>query len=239
MIEKKGWSNDATSDYLRIAEVIIPGRQDILSLISKLATAFFPNQLRVLDVGCGSGDVSAEILKLRPDASICMVDFSDEMVRLARERFSDKSNVEVINYDLNVGIPESLKPEEFNAIVSCFAIHHVAYENRPRLYSGLRRVLSHGGLFINGDRFIAESPIIAQWEFDYWIEWMVAQIRRKLSLEQTFERVKRDKIKSDEKKGDAPGTLWDMRRNLKEVGFKNVDCLWKSHTLGVIVATNP
>ena len=238
MARKQGWeSGEAVSRWLQTADGLVRGRRDILSIIARLSTAFVADRPTILDLGCGHGDVTAEILKIRPHASIWMVDFSDEMIRLARERFSDNENIKVIKHDLNGGIPDELLSIEFDQVVSCFAIHHVEYENRVGLYADIRRVLSEDGLFVNGDRFIGESPVVSKWEFDNWIAWMTKQIKNELGIDEIFDHAKRTQMERDEKMGDKPGTLWDMQEDLRQADFQYVDCMWKSHNLGVIVAT--
>ena len=85
MAKEKGWkSREAANHYQRIADILVPSRKDILSIIARLATVFVSDQPRILDIGCGYGDVTAEIFQLRPRASICMADFPDEMIRTLR-----------------------------------------------------------------------------------------------------------------------------------------------------------
>jgi len=96
-MEKEGWkSSKVARNYAQIVDVAIPERRQILSIIAGLATSFVPDSPRVLDIGCGFGDVTNEILLLKPDASVCMVDFSDEMLRMSSERFISNKNVKVI-----------------------------------------------------------------------------------------------------------------------------------------------
>ena len=238
MSEGKDWQSvEAAQHYQRIADILIPSRKDILSTIAQLATRVVAEQPRVLDLGCGYGDVTAEILNFKPYASVCMVDFSDEMVRMAGERFKSNANIKIIKHDLNNGIPVSIVSEHFNVVVSCFAIHHVEFGNRVRLYTDIGKVLRKGSLFINGDRFKGDSPVIDQWEFNNWIAWMVQQIKEKLARDRTFDEVKQTQIESDRKLGDNPGTIWDMAKDLTQSGFQHVDCVWKYQNLAVIAAT--
>jgi len=239
MAEKEGWqSRESVKRYQKTADVVIPYRRTILSLITRLSAAFTPDRPRILDLGCGPGDVTAEILALKPQASVVMIDNSEEMLKIARERFQSNKNIEIITYDMDSGLPKHLLSKKFHAVVSCFAIHHVEYANRVKLYTDIRRSLVAGGLFVNGDRFTGESPRISNWEGDDWINWMVASIKEKLATERTFDELKNTQLESDKKHGDKPGTIWSMRDDLKLVGFKYVDCVWKAYNLGVLTATN-
>ena len=236
---ESGWrSSEAAQHHLRTADVLIPGRRETLSIIARLATAFAPAQPRVLDIGCGYGDATAAILELSPLASVCMVDFSEEMLRLAEERFGNNNRVEIIKHDLNDGLPDMLKSSRFDAVVSCHALHHVEPENRVALYKQIRGARAGGGLFINGDRFAGDSAVISTWEFDNWIMWMTRQIKEQLGKDISFDELRQRQIESDLKLGDKPGTLWDTQRDLKQAGFQFVDCVWRSHNMGIVVAAS-
>jgi hypothetical protein len=75
------------------------------------------------------------------------------------------------------------------------------------------------------------------WEFDNFVGHMTEQINEKLKIEKTFAEVKATQIDSDKRLGDKPGTIWQMERDLREAGFRNVDCIWKYQNLAVIAAT--
>jgi len=216
----------------------IPGRRETLSIVARLATAFVSNEPRILDIGCGWGDVTSEILGLNSLASVCMVDFSEEMFILAKEILGDDDRVKMIQHNLNKGIPDVLKSGKFDAVVSCHALHHVEHENKVELYTQIRQVLNEGGLFINGDRFTGESPVVSRWEFDNWIIWMIEEVRNKLGKDKVIDEVKKEQMAWDEKLGDIPGTIWDTQRDLKQAGFQYVDCVWKSYNMAIVVAAD-
>lgn len=239
MTEKEGWKSEETiRHYQRTADITIPGRRDILLKIADLATAFISHQPRILDLGCGSGDVAAEIIRIRPDTLIYMVDFSDGMIQLVRDRFQNNRNIEIITHDLNKGIPNSLFSKKFDAVTSCFALHHIEYENRTELYTQIRQVLSDDGLFINGDIFIGESPSISEWELNNLITWIVDQAKNKLGIDRTFEQVKQRHLELAEKQGDKPGTLRDMQEGLRQAGFQYVDCVWMENRHAIVTGSN-
>ena len=58
-----------------------PRPKDSLSIISKLVIEFGPINSKIVDLGCGLGDEIAEILKLKPNVNVPMLDLSDEMIR--------------------------------------------------------------------------------------------------------------------------------------------------------------
>jgi len=117
-----GWeSSEAAEQYLRIVDVVIPRRGEILSTIADLVLALTPDEPSILDLGSRAGDVTAAILEVKPQATVCMADFSDEMIAISQARFRNDSRVRVVKRNMNEGIPE----RRFDFVVSCFAIHHV------------------------------------------------------------------------------------------------------------------
>jgi tRNA (cmo5U34)-methyltransferase len=166
-----------------------------------------------------------------------MVDFSDEMLRLSSERFKDYAGISIIKHDLNTSMAESAIGKGFDAVVSCFALHHIELSQRVKLYSEIREMLKEGGMFINGDRFKEDSPVIDDWIFDNWISFRVQQIQETLGKETTLEIEKQRQHETDKIMGDKPGTVWDMQQDLKIAGFRYVDCLWKYQTLAILAAS--
>lgn len=235
MNSKEGWeSNEAVKHYKRIVNILVPGRNEILSIISNLVRDF-TKEPRILEVGCGFGDITAHILDTNPNSKAFMMDYSEEMLDLCRERFKDNINIKIARQDLNMGLPKFDLNEKFDVIVSSIALHHIEFENRVKLYSGIRSALNENGLFINADLFKGENSKFDKWEFNNWISWMVKQIKENMGIEKDFEEVKRTQIESNEKLGDKPGTIWDMREDLLKAGFNDVDCVWKYQNLAVMV----
>jgi trans-aconitate 2-methyltransferase len=92
---------------------------------------------RVLDVGCGTGLVTEQLLDLAPDVHVIAVDASREMVELARDRLGARA--EVLCQDalaLDVGEP-------VDAIVSTAALHWVP--SHDLLWRRLAAALRPGG----------------------------------------------------------------------------------------------
>jgi tRNA (cmo5U34)-methyltransferase len=229
---------EAAEHFAKIADVLIPGRQEILSRITALVTMGEEEPLRVLDLGCGFGDVTAAILKLRPNAQVCMVDFSDEMLRLSKERFIGNPRISFIKHDLNGGLPTELERHSFSAVVSCFALHHVEFACRVNLYHQIKELLVENGLFLNGDRFREASPVMDESVFQNWAAFMAVQLHKHFGKEETVASVAQGQRASDQRKGDKPGTIWEMARDLQQAGFRYADCIWKQDTVAIMVAAN-
>ena len=136
MAKSEEWeSKEVVNHQVRVADITIPGRRDKFAIVARLALAFVSDQPRILDIGCGYGDVTAEILELSPLASICKVDFSEEVLQQAKERFGNNIKVVIIKHDLNNGVPDNLESNNFDAVVSCYALHHIEHENKVPFFN--------------------------------------------------------------------------------------------------------
>src|SRR3989304_561798 len=119
MNEPEGWTSPkAAQRHIRVQSDMVPGRSEALSLIAALATACPSTRPSFLDLGCGHGDVTAEILKVAPEAAVTMVDFSGEMLRRAGERFVNDDRVSIQYQKITNGIPGVFPKTRFDAVVS-------------------------------------------------------------------------------------------------------------------------
>jgi len=226
----------AIEQYAGEAEIVIPERQEMLSIISCLATEATSDSPTVVDLGCGFGDVTAAILAQRPRANVRMLDFSEEMGKLRRARFKGNPAIKIFTYDLNRGLPDSLMREKIDTVVSCSVIHYLEPENRQRLYADILRLLPQGAAFLNGDLFCCDSPLVDRWEFDRRIRWMLPRMEKGLGRKISFEELKKERLDYRRRMGEKPGTIWQMHDDLKKAGFRHVDCLWKSQCFGIMAA---
>lgn len=95
---------------------------------------------RVLDAGCGTGRLTADLLETLPGGRVVGVDLSENMLRSAREhlaQFQERANLLVCDL-LHLPFERA-----FDGIVSTAAFHWVL--DHDRLFLSLRRTLLPGG----------------------------------------------------------------------------------------------
>lgn len=94
----------------------------------------------VLDAGCGTGRLTAELLQALPQGRVVGIDLSENMLRSAREHLeSFASRVSLVRCDL-LNLPFE---NAFEGIVSTAAFHWV--RDHDRLFANLHRALLAGG----------------------------------------------------------------------------------------------
>lgn len=104
----------------------------------------------VLDLGCGTGNLTALVRERCPGAKVCGVDPAERMVELATDRFRDDPGVEIRRGE---GTKIPYESESFDCVVSNLALHHVLPELRPLCAGELSRVLEPGGRLVYSDLF--------------------------------------------------------------------------------------
>ncbi len=87
---------------------------------------------RVLDLGTGDWRLLALVMLARPGCVGVALDFSPTMLEKAQTRFAGDGEVQVVKHDLEKPLPAL---GLFDAVVSCFAIHHLEDDRKRELYT--------------------------------------------------------------------------------------------------------
>jgi ubiquinone/menaquinone biosynthesis C-methylase UbiE len=176
----------------------------------------------VLDLGAGTGLLTAYLWDRYPGSNYVLVDIAEEMLELARKRFENKENFkfEVANY------AEKLPKEDFDLIASALSIHHLDDKHKIDLYSMIYQKLPVGGCFINFDQFNASSVLINEYYVKWWHNFINKHITDKSEQEKYLKRRELDK----------EDTIEGSIQKLKAIGFKQVDCIYQFMKFGVILA---
>lgn len=103
--------------------------------------ASLPSGARVLELGCGPGNVTSVFLLERPDLKICATDFSPEMVALAQREHPSLETLLLDVRDL------SRIDRTFEGIAAGFVLPYINEEDTRRFLEEASRRLVPGGLF--------------------------------------------------------------------------------------------
>ena len=169
-----------------------------------------PDCQRILDLGTGDGRLLALLLLRCPEAQGIAVDFSPAMIEQASERFHGDDRVRVIEHDLRQPLPDL---GTHDAVCSSFAIHHVSHERKRSLYQEIWEILEPGGVFCNLEHVSSPTEHLHQRFLDA-IGYPEDESNILLNVETQL--------------------VW-----LREIGFEDVDCLWKWRELALLVGVKP
>lgn len=126
--------------YHRLSE---PQLAWALKVVTKLESLGLSGDEHILDAGCGTGRVTAELLRRFPRCQVTAVDASENMVREARltlQQFGPRATVE--QRDL-LELPYS---NAFDVVFSTAVFHWI--KDHERLFATLFRVLKPGGILL-------------------------------------------------------------------------------------------
>jgi SAM-dependent methyltransferase len=201
------WSEaEHAADYIERRRTI-PHRNEGYAAVLEFLPA---GVRRVADLGTGDGFLLDELRRARPGLGGIAVDFSDEMLRRARERFASVADVSVVEHDLDSPLP-AWAP--FDAVVSAFAIHHVSDARKRGLYAEVFGALAPGGVFLNLEHVASPTAELHE-GFLYAI--------------------------GSSPEGDDPSNklapVAEQLAWLREAGFEQVDCHWKWRELALLGA---
>jgi tRNA (cmo5U34)-methyltransferase len=167
-----------------------------------------PTTKRILDIGCGDGRLMALVKLGCPQASGIVLDFSPVMLEAARRRFADAPDIEVEEHDLSLPLPNLGR---FDAILSCFAIHHLPDVRKQELYREIFRALDPGGIFCNLEH--VASPT--------------------LELHAAFYAATETPLEQEDPSNQCASVEVQLEW-LRRIGFHNVDCFWKWRELALL-----
>lgn len=99
------------------------------------------NQSKILDVGCGPGNVAKLLTELDKEFEILGIDLSSEMIKRARVNVVSR-HVQFLVHDIrNMG----LEGKEYDAVIASFCLPHLINEEAEKLIKDVSTVLGKGG----------------------------------------------------------------------------------------------
>jgi malonyl-CoA O-methyltransferase len=96
-----------------------------------------------VELGCGTGFLTDQLVEWYPESDFCLVDNSPEMLEVARERFDGMENIEILEETAEEFLAD-LEPETIEVAVFCRSFY--ALSNPRQAVSDTVRALCPGGL---------------------------------------------------------------------------------------------
>ena len=108
------------------------------------AVSFVRPGMRILDLGCGTGDLSlAAAKRLAGNGEVVGLDFSEKMLEIAEKR-AQSAGLTGVRWERRGAEEIPFETEPYDAVVSGFVLRNI-YENIDAILRGVYRSLKHGG----------------------------------------------------------------------------------------------
>jgi ubiquinone/menaquinone biosynthesis C-methylase UbiE len=226
---QQSWQGrERAQKYEQRADLVLPKRQEMLSLIVQLIPFERDKPLQVLDLGTGTGVPAQRVFQDFPRANIICVDKSAEMMEIGRAKLAEYGDrVRFIQADLEDPAWNNGLPQKFDAIVSALAFNLLTDKAKQRLFVQCYEMLKPHGCLVFSDRLRAADEAVDRFYLDQWMDFIVRQTREVLGKEVTLETVTARQRSLDEAAGVKSAILEDILAWLKQAGFAQVECYWK------------
>ena len=210
----------AADEYDRTIRAFIPHYERMLATVVHWLDGHVPPGGLIVDLGAGTGGLSAAILDALPAVRVQLVDVDPNMLEVAAARCADH----VGRFELRHARFEDELPA-CHAVVASLALHHVrTHDEKRELYRSILSALEPGGLVCVADALAYdEGP-----EYDRMIEDLFAHMERHgISAEEAAAHFAKW---ADE---DFYVSLPDELGLIRDAGFPRPDCFWREGLVAV------
>ena len=207
----------AAQDYDRTRRQLIP----CFDAFYGMALSLLPDRpnLRILDVGAGTGLLSGLIRAQQSESQLTLADVSEAMLAKAQQRFANDTQV---SYQI-VDFIDGELTGNYDAVVSALALHHTPQDQLKAVFAKIHTVLQPDGIFINADQVLGNTLENEAAYERHWRAAVLASGAGQAVLDMAIERMKADRT----------ATLDHQLMWLREIGFQHVECWFKEYRFAV------
>jgi tRNA (cmo5U34)-methyltransferase len=209
---------------------LVPDFDQFYGIPAELVAGIGRPEPDVLDLGAGTGLLSAAVRAAVPGARLTLLDGSPSMLEVARRRFgssADATGAALATVPADLAGPLPAGP--FDAVVSALAIHHLADEAKRSLLRRVLAALHPGGVFVNAEQVAGPTP---------WHERQYAAVHERDARALGADDAEWDAAVA-RMAHDRCATVDDQLRWLREAGFERVDLAYKRYRFAVYAGYAP
>ena len=211
-----------TGQYTETIERCFPRYREMLWALLRYLPEL-PPAPRILELGCGTGNLTVLLAARYPEARIEAMDISTESLAVARQRLNQNDRIHFQSADMQALDANAT----FDLVVSSIAIHHLNSSAKRTLFTSIHRCLHPNGCFAYADQFRGMTDAINEIHMDGWktLTYSAGSNEEEWAMWMDHQR-----------NHDVHDTLQDQFSWLRSAGFENVDCVWRYLLWSVLVA---
>ena len=199
-------------DYDGLIPRLIPRYHEQHDLILQLIPFETNANIKVLDLGTGTGILSALILQAFPQAKVLAFDIAENMLKICQTNlsaFQERLTLQQGNF------AEDDFGNGYDLVVSGLAIHHLDGARKQILFKKLFQSMNSGGILLIRDIVTGGTPRLTEQYEKLWRQYMK-------------DSGENDKIWFQKyREEDIPSSIEEQTKWLTESGFADVGCHWR------------
>jgi tRNA (cmo5U34)-methyltransferase len=198
-------------------------------MVARLLEYVPPYAQSLVELGCGTGNLSLQLLSKFPRSALTFVDASPEMIALTRSRVDQAmpSNGQSVGFLVQRFEELDFPDRPVDVVVSSISLHHV--EDKARLYARVRSLLNSGGRFCFADQIRGEPESNHRLNWERWLDF--CRERGHCAPDEI------ESLLQHAAAHDHYTTLTEHIALLSETGFSEIDCVWRNGMWGIVTAT--
>ena len=214
-MEVEEFYDNISKDYTDMLDKAVPKYREMLWLMLHYIPDNFKPE-KILELGSGTGNLTALVLEKFPEAEITVVDISEKILEECKTRFQSTKTIKYCQSDFK---KIDFERKSFDLVLSSIAIHHIKDVDKEILFKKIYSYVKPRGIFTYLDQCMGETSEIYKKNI---IAWKVAAFK----LGSTKENWKTWMNHQDEH--DYHATVKNQIKWLENSSFKNIDILWRN-----------
>jgi tRNA (cmo5U34)-methyltransferase len=215
MDKVKSHFEEEAAEFDELILKLIPHYEEMINALISSIPFNHENSIKVLDLGCGTGTITKSLKEKFKNANVTCLDLAENMIEMAKIKLDEYDNIDYITddfYQFNF-------PKKYDVIISSLALHHlVTDDDKIEFYKKIYDYLSNNGVFFNADVVLGSNEYLQKLYLEKWKEFMNQTV--------SLEEIENKWIHAAEEE-DNPAKLIDQLIWLHDIGFKDVDVIWK------------
>jgi tRNA (cmo5U34)-methyltransferase len=205
--------NRVCQEYDALIEVAVPRCAEALNMMLYYLPEDFRPQT-ILELGCGTGNLTRHLASRWSDCEITVVDISAEMLGMTQANIKQAKIYSIESSFESLSLPE----QTFDLVASSFAIHHLIDPEKERLIHHIYQWLRPNGFFIWADGFNSGNNRLHQANMALY---------ETLAREKGATETQIREWQQHRETLDHYAQLEDVFGWFRSTGFRSTDVLWR------------